>query len=66
MATVRDEKNIEGLFMEDRQTFVFNWLSAPFQNKDESKDVDKNARIEDILNELQGSRGNIAMKIRNK
>ncbi len=66
MATVRDEKNIEGLFMEDRQTFVFNWLSAPFQNKAGGKDADKSARIEDILNELQGSRGNAAMKIRIK
>jgi len=63
MATVRDEKNIEGLFMEDRQTFVFNWLSAPFQSKADSGDADKSARIEDILNELQGSRGNAAMKI---
>jgi len=66
MATVRDEKNIEGLFMEDRQTFVFNWLSAPFQHKAGGEDVDISARIEDILNELQGSRGGAAMKIRIK
>jgi len=66
MATMRDEKSIEGLFIEDRQTFVFNWLSAPFQNKAESKDADISARIEDILNELQESRGNAAMKIRIK
>ncbi len=66
MATVRDKKKIEPSPPEDRRTFVFNWLSTPFQKKREGEDLDMSTRIEDILDELQDNRDSATMKIRLK
>jgi len=66
MATVRDKKTIDHCLVEDNQTFVFNWLSTPFQKKRDTKDMDISARLEDILDELQDVKGPAALKVRIK
>jgi len=66
MATVRDKKTIDRCLVEDNQTFVFNWLSTPFQKKSDSKEMDISARLGDILDELQDVKGGEAKKIRVK
>jgi len=66
MATVKDKNKVDIFLSDDRQAFVFNWLSTPFQKRRDGDNPDLSARIEDILDELQTNKDCSATKIRMK
>jgi len=66
MATVKDQKAAPQSFTQESRAFVFNWLETPFLEKRGSKNNNLNARLEDILDELQGDNHHGKMKIRAK
>jgi hypothetical protein len=53
MASFRDNVPLDICLTEDSRAFVFEWVAAPIQKRDQLRWCDTAARIEDILDDIQ-------------